>query len=379
MLLRTRPGRVNATGAMVAVGSVELELGRELGRMRESTADMSNADLRERLRQDGYVLLRGVVPRAQVLAARRHIVGEMQRVGWAAPGAKDSVLAPAVGSEQPPSLLYLHEGAEAGAGGDPAQLNGGVARFRPSTDEAGPKSFIRNPAVERVVEGPEMHSMLGRLLSVPAVTTLDYKWLRMMMPGQTTSFHVDHCFFHEDYRPGQRMSQREGDEQGTPSMLTAWIPWCDTDINTGGLAVLRGSNSLPGFQRLRESYCDVDVSNTDISDASFFTQDPRLLASYDARAQWKTADYRAGDALIFSLHTFHGGVVNRSTEPARVRLSSDIRYFAQTQPMDPRYSLPRRAQRENVYSGGAWRTMAEATVEWGLADHHRASSSSSKL
>ena len=32
-----------------------------------------------------------------------------------------------------------------------AKLNGGVARFRPSADTAGPGSFIQNAAVERVV------------------------------------------------------------------------------------------------------------------------------------------------------------------------------------------------------------------------------------
>jgi ectoine hydroxylase-related dioxygenase (phytanoyl-CoA dioxygenase family) len=335
-------------------------------------------------REDGYLLLKRLVPREAVLAGRQHIVEQMQGAGWVAPEEVDLdaalLLAPAptLGETQPPSLLYLHEEAGAGAGGDPAKLNGGVARFRPSANEAGPNSFIAHPAVARVAEAPEMHAVCQRLLGAPEVATLDYKWLRIMLPHQTTSFHVDHCFFHEDYRrqpatgassaaPAGR-SQRESDEQGAPQILTAWLPWCDTDIQTGGLAVLRGSNSLSGFERLRRSYCDVDVSNTDISDASFFSEDPRELLKFDSRAQWVTANYEAGDVLLFGMHTFHGGVVNNSQQPARVRLSSDIRFFPAATPMDARYSLPRQAQRENVHEGPAWRTMAEAKAEWGLQD-----------
>jgi hypothetical protein len=344
-------------------------------------------------REDGYLLLRDLVPREAVLTGSRYILEQLQRVGWVAGDVHteakraDSLAPPPIlGEVQPPSLLYLHEEAEDGAGGDPAKLNGGVARFRPSTNDAGPNSFIASPAVRRVAEAPELHALCQRLLEAKQVATLDYKWLRMMLPQQATSFHVDHCFFHEDYRrkPGTEItaaanvlerpathlagsvSQRESDEQGRPQILTAWLPWCDIDIETGGLAVLRGSNSLPGFEQLRRSYCAVDVSNTDITDASFFTEDPRELLQFDSGAQWVTAEFRAGDVLLFGMHTFHGGVVNNSSSPPRVRLSSDIRFFPSSVPMDARYSLPRRAVRENVYAGPKWRTMAEAKAEWGL-------------
>jgi len=60
-------------------------------------------------------------------------------------------------------------------------------------------------------------------------------------------------------------------ESGQSAIFTVWLPWSDTSVETGGLAVLKGSSSLPGFQRCRETYGDVDVSHTDISDSGPLT------------------------------------------------------------------------------------------------------------
>ena len=68
------------------------------------------------------------------------------------------------------------------------------------------------------------------------------------------------------------------------NILTQWIPWSDVSVRTGGLAVLRGSNSLPGFRRMRETYMDVDVSATDIEDAGAFTDDPHELHNLASQA-----------------------------------------------------------------------------------------------
>ena len=165
---------------------------------------------------------------------------------------------------------------------------------------------------------------------------------------------VDHCFFHSNNH-----------ESGAENILTQWLPWSDVSVQTGGLAVLRGSNRLPGFRRLRETYMDVDVSATDIEDAGAFTDDPHELLRYDPDCQWLTSDYRAGDVLVFTMHTFHGGVVNGSEDA--LRISSDIRWLPAHHRLDGRYTVPRTAPRENTYAG-ATRTLAEAVREWGLVE-----------
>lgn len=115
-----------------------------------------------------------------------------------------------------------------------------------------------------------------------------------------------------------------------------WLPWSDTSVKTGGLAVLKGSSSLPGFERCRETYGQVDVSHTEITDAGPLTDDPHKLLALDPNSQWLTADYRAGDVLLFTMQTFHGGVVNSSYPPV-LRMSSDIRFLPKDHRLDGRY------------------------------------------
>jgi hypothetical protein len=174
----------------------------------------------------------------------------------------------------------------------------------------------------------------------PQVASLDFKWLRLLAGGHaTTGFHVDHVFFHENNH-----------ESGQRGMLTAWLPWVDTPVSLGGLAVLAGSSSLPGFSRVRSpcpraarraervpsnrnpnftglaqimgqledsnrdfqstaeptckfwanpvnfsswdalqvraTYGAHDVSHTDIANAGQHSDDPRALRAYDPRARW---------------------------------------------------------------------------------------------
>jgi ectoine hydroxylase-related dioxygenase (phytanoyl-CoA dioxygenase family) len=90
-----------------------------------------------------------------------------------------------------------------------------------------------------------------------------------------------------------------------------------------------------------------------------------VCCEHEIDSQWVSSNYRAGDVLVFTLHTFHGGIVNRSKNPPRLRLSTDLRFYPSMQTMDPRYCLPRRAPRENQFKGER-RTMAEARREWGL-------------
>ena len=82
-LQRVQRGTSNSSMPCVTVGSGSLEVGTgpaELGLMRESSALMSDEVLLERLREDGFLLIRNLVPRELVLAGRAHICAGMQQV-----------------------------------------------------------------------------------------------------------------------------------------------------------------------------------------------------------------------------------------------------------------------------------------------------------
>ena len=55
--------------------------GASLGTMRDSSAAEPIEALRDRLRRDGYLLLRGMLPREAVDAGRRRIAAELSQAG----------------------------------------------------------------------------------------------------------------------------------------------------------------------------------------------------------------------------------------------------------------------------------------------------------
>ena len=64
-------------------------------------------------------------------------------------------------------------------------------------------------------------------------------------------------------------------------------------------------------------------------------QDPSKLA-LSRGVQLKTANFEAGDVIIFSMTLLHGSLDNCSPN-GQVRLSSDVRWQPAADPVDPRY------------------------------------------
>ncbi|MDG0812759.1 phytanoyl-CoA dioxygenase family protein [Cohnella rhizosphaerae] len=104
--------------------------------------------------------------------------------------------------------------------------------------------------------------------------------------------------------------------QGATDTWTCWMPLGDVSRELGGLAVLKGSHkagllgvsSNPGAGGLESILCGLD---------------------YD----WQTADYEAGDVLVFHSHTVHKSMPNRV--PGQIRLSCDYRYQPASAVIEP--------------------------------------------
>jgi ectoine hydroxylase-related dioxygenase (phytanoyl-CoA dioxygenase family) len=131
----------------------------------------------------------------------------------------------------------------------------------------------------------------------------------------------------------------------TERLFTAWTPIGDVPIELGGLVVLEGSNN---HQRLKATYGQSDVD-------SYCENRPGQRDGWDNRqggalaknlvqiqrsigGRWVTCpDYRAGDVVIFSVYTVHGGLDNQTN---RFRLSSDTRYQPASAAADERWIGP---------------------------------------
>ena len=379
---------------MVWLGSANLRMGTsssEVGEMRDSTAALREGDvrlLRGRLQTDGYLLLRDLIPAGSVQAGCACITEEMGRGGWFE-GDPAERIARAGGP-----------GHSLGPVDDKFSATNG-AMLRPS--EARAVCNSADGEVLRVLEAPELHAAFELLFGEPA-TTVDYKWFRTVRPpaepgkGSLNGSGIFHCdkvsaaanrVANAPVRTGSAAQCARARAQvymgrGSSRLTTAWIPWHAIEPQDGGLAVLQGSSFLDGFDTLRRTYVEHDVSNTDIDAGGAYGSDPLELSALDPSSQWVTTTYKAGDVLLFGMATMHGPLSATRPGPPRIRLSTDTRWQPARDAVDDRHTTglgpddalwrkhgkygldwARDSKALNPHKG-RWRTMEEAKREWGL-------------
>ena len=137
--------------------------------------------------------------------------------------------------------------------------------------------------------------------------------------------------------------------RGSQKLLTCWIPFGDLPVNLGGLAVCEGSHRLDGgFKRLHETYGLLDTEAVGLRGTGWFTTDPFEISAMDpTSSRWKTANFRAGDVVIFGMATIHASTANLTSS---LRLSADVRWQPRADVVDERYMKPE----EKRVQAGAW-------------------------
>jgi ectoine hydroxylase-related dioxygenase (phytanoyl-CoA dioxygenase family) len=190
-----------------------------------------------------------------------------------------------------------------------------------------------------LVESPEIMGFFEGYLGGP-VLTYDYKWLRAVGPGGNTGAHYDIVYM----------------GRGTPNVYTAWTPLGDVPLDMGPLVVLVGSHR---FERIKETYgrMDVDRDRTE----GWFSRDPVEVMERHG-GTWRTADFRAGDVIVFGMFTMHGSLNNATN---RFRLSTDTRYQLASEPADERW-VGENPSAHTVWTQGEMVPMAEAREKWGV-------------
>lgn len=283
-----------------------------LGLLRESNDVIQDGEaLRRRIAEDGYLFLRGVLDRESVMSARASVC---QRL------AMDGILDPA---RPEIDAIWSRKGD------------------RPTFK---PEYACNNPAVERLLYTGPMMEFYRTLIGGP-VAHYDFTWLRAMAPGHGSMGHCDVVY----------MGRGE-----TSQLYTSWTPLGDVGFDTGGLMILEGSHL---HERLRETYGKHDVDTycsnlpRDANDrpvgdgwgetewipgmkGAWGTLGPdcnRIRGYVDEarRHRWLTAEFNAGDFLVFTMYTVHASMDN--TTPDRIRLSTDSRYQRLGSKMDDRW------------------------------------------
>ncbi len=252
--------------------------------------------MRARMDANGYLFFKAFHPREEVLAGRRIIANKLQA---------DGILA----ADRDPMELQVAPGKST------AGFAGGVLH------ELFPQGW--QTLHNTLYTGKRM--ALFQTLFDEAPRHYDYTWMRLVNPGPATTLHADSVYM----------------GRGTHEVYTCWTPWGDNPLELGGLILLEGSHArgdmLNGYW-----HSDVDAycANTPQKKDGWANNHAGAIRGTAKDIQqmlggrWVTADYEAGDLVVFPIHTIHGGTDNHTK---RVRLSSDTRYQRASAPIDPRW------------------------------------------
>ena len=262
----------------------------------DSTADLDVPDaLRARMASDGYLFLRGLMPR-DTLAALQAEIGTLAReAGWL---RRDAPVAEAR-----------------------ADLDGFCVDPEPRYLET-LRRINRLEAYHALKHHPALLGVLERLLG-GAVFPHPRVLMRNIFPAReafTTKAHQDFP-----------------NVQGTTEVYTAWIPLIDVPMEVGPLQVAVGSHR----QGVYDFHIGAGAGGIEIEDP--------------LEGRWATSSFAVGDVLIFHSMLVHKGVPNRSD---RLRMSMDVRFQRVDEPFnfDNAQTDAQPLSWEDVYAG--WRSDA---------------------
>lgn len=227
--------------------------------------------LAERMRRDGYLLLRGLVP-ADIIRTLQRQIGMIARdAGWLRRDTRvEEALADLSGFCVDPDPAYL-------------------ATLRKINRLEDYHALKHHPALLGLFE----RMLGGAILPHPRVL------MRNIFPDRddfTTKAHQDFP-----------------NVQGTTEVFTAWMPLIDCPMETGPLQVAAGSHT-------GEVY-DFDIAS---GAGGIEITDP-------FEGHWVSGPFGVGDVLIFHSLLVHKGVPNRGV---RLRMSMDVRYQLASEPFN---------------------------------------------
>merc|ERR1712039_326669 len=133
-----------------------------------------------------------------------------------------------------------------------------------------------------------------------------------------------------------------------------------------------------GFQKLRQTYAQIDVDRDSLS-GSLSHHPVEFTRGEFAGGRWATMDFEAGDVLVFGMYLLHASLTNVDSS-GRLRLSCDTRWQPADEEMDKRWVNPVSETvgerhpdgNPNGHFAGMWRpgismnSMEEKCREWGF-------------
>jgi hypothetical protein len=247
----------------------------------------SPAGMRKRMRTDGYLFFRDILPEAQVLDVRRQILEICEQAGWLRPGAR------------------LIDGLS-----DRAPIS--------DNDEEYADVYARVQALE---------AFHGLKLNRKIIDIMEVLFEEEVFPFPQT---IGRIAFPRDNARGTQAHQDWIFVGGSTETISCWIPLGDVPLEVGGLKVLEGSHKS-GF---------LEPQPAPGPGGRIVEVDPRLV--------WRQSEYGCGDILLFKMLTVHAAADNLTRD--KLRLSADFRYTGTSHMIAEEWFQPHFSDRDETLS-----------------------------
>lgn len=222
--------------------------------------------LRARLRSDGYLFFRNIVPLPVLRDLREQITEILADQGWIE-GGSERMKARAI--RRP--------------------LREGQPKFFQAHDR-----IVKLEAFHSLAHEPHLMDVMRQSLGDTAFPH-PLSIVRLIFPDSPELATPPHQDFPNN--------------QGTPNLTAAWMPLGDCAVKDGSLAIMEGSHKF-GVLPLK---FHLGAGNR-----------RAVLNEQVATCRWVGADFKAGDVVLFTAMTVHKAMENYN--PESMRLSVDFRY-----------------------------------------------------
>jgi hypothetical protein len=232
---------------------------------------MDGGALAHRMERDGYLFIRGLLLREEIMSLRRQFLELADRGGWI--------------DRRHPLEAGIADLSKACKDPEPRYIE----TFRP---------MWKLEALHRLKHHPNVVALYERMFGEP-VLVHPMLVARNIFP-QTGTF---------DFTTG---SHQDRIHVGTGRSYATWISLGDCPMTKGGLTVAAGSHT----QGVRDFALAATAGGLEVVDP--------------LDGSWVSSDFKAGDAVLFSDLTVHKALPNRSAE---LRQSFDARYQRLSDPI----------------------------------------------
>ncbi len=244
--------------------------------LHDSTADRNNPEqLRESAARDGYLLLRNLLPAADVIEIGQELAHTMAESGWITP---DEPLETAT-----------------------ADISKFCVEPQPAFMEVFHKQLSLK-SMHALRSHPAIIELFDELFEEPTFAVPHFV-TRLAFPQHedyATPAHQDHVHF-----------------EGSKRNWAAWIPFTTVDEQRGGLAIAAGSHHDGAYDMRPALGAGQMIIDADLSEMD-----------------WRWSPMGPGDVLIHNCLTVHRGLPNSTTS---MRVSVDYRYQPLSEPVGAKF------------------------------------------